>query len=349
MVRCALISPDEEIAMFEAQLHPTRTPIIPDHRAILPSRQRVAEGLKTGNAASWIEHTSYAIDRSYISFNNPEGGLIRFLAVDVDHDDHSIPGGMPLPMVTVFTRESGRHHHVWELASPVATTAKARAKPLRFLSAVQSAITYELDGDPAFTNTLIKNAWNRESWSAHWRQVDPIELNAFAAFLDCVPSSSMSRNREHEVRSGYGRNVEIFDRTRFWAYDNWDGDHGAVIVMAHGFNSELDQPLPQQEVNCIARSICSWMDRKWNGGQGRRRTGVMSAHFSADMSLYERQVASGAFTARRRREASLSKITDAINAINDDGHKATQMAVSERASLSLKTVKRHWKNVNKAA
>lgn len=240
----------------------------PSPRQLLPKRQRVAEQLGS-NGKSWIEYSSYAATRPYISLNDPCVAKVEWLAIDVDHDGYDqFPGSLPKPKWTTITRESGRHHHVWRLKTPVLMGEQARRKPMALLAAVQTALTHHLDGDPCFNNVLTKNPWS-ENWSTIWWGGADVDLMDFGDWLlpkgvkliaangNATPKASTSR--------GYGRNVDLFDHVRRWAYKRWDGDREQVYAVAHAFNAQFAEPLKTPEVNGVAKSVCRFMETEYSG------------------------------------------------------------------------------------
>ncbi|WP_082108839.1 replication initiation protein [Azospirillum thiophilum] len=236
-------------------------------RKILPKKQRVAETLKGSRASSWIEYSSYAVERPYISMNDPESNVVRFLAVDCDHENWDmLPGSMPKPRWTPITRDSQRHHVIWELASPVIIGENARRKPLALLAAVQMALTYHLNGDVNFTNTLMKNPWHQEWSTIFYPDARPVDLHEFDDWL--LPRGFYTKAANSNIKPsphGYSRNVDLFDHVRHWSYQNWTGDWAEVYGIAHDFNGMFSVPLPSKEVDATAKSVCRFMEEDYTG------------------------------------------------------------------------------------
>jgi hypothetical protein len=75
------------------------------------------------------------------------------------------------------------------------------------------------------------------------------------------------------IRRGIGRNVELFDRLRFWAY-KWLGDYKAsgdferwgraVLSQCEKYN-DFAQTLPRSEVVATAKSVAKWTWQKYTG------------------------------------------------------------------------------------
>ncbi len=240
----------------------------PRPRDLLPKRQRVAAALGE-RGRSWIEWSSYAVHHPYISLNDPTVEKVGWLAIDCDHGDYDgFPGSLPKPKWTAITRDTGRHHHVWRLKTPVLMGEQARRKPMALLAAVQTGLTHHLDGDPCFNNVLTKNPWS-ENWSTIWWNGADVDLMDFSDWLlpkgvKLIAANGNAKPKASEAR-GYGRNVDLFDHVRHWAYKRWDGDREQVYAVAHAFNEMFADPLKTPEVNGVAKSVCRFMETEYTG------------------------------------------------------------------------------------
>ena len=320
----------------------------PDPIETLPRHQRVATSLKTRDAASWSELTCHTFDsqedRPWISWNSPYEKLIRFLIVDVDHDDDAIPGGMPLPMCTIYS-PSGRNHHIWILAKPVTTGPNALVGPQVLLKATQSAVTEALGGDPAFNGTLAKNAWSPR-WTTVWHGTSPVDLGVFRAWLPEEQEPVWHKGRRHEMHDDHpGRNCQVFNQTRIWCYDMGVTDGDLIMAKALELNAELQAPMGSKEVLGIARSITKFMNTVWRGRT--RPVGPLAAQFTPNMGQRERQSAGAAYTAHTKSEQTARKIDTAFRLAHLMECKwPTISRVARVHGLARNTVKRHLKNLD---
>ncbi|WP_181847347.1 replication initiation protein [Thalassospira profundimaris] len=242
-----------------------------DFKTYLNTRtQLVSDDVKSSRACSWVEPTGYAESRKYVSLNPGHCKKVRFLTIDCDHPDFDeIPGSFPKPLCTVISRGSGRHHHIFELNTPVLTDINARMKPKRLLASVEKSFIKHLGGDENFTNRLSKNPWNTQEWSTIWYpDFKPIELKDCLVWCDIEPSND---NRKLVVvkTSGYSRNVDLFDHVRLLAYQHyfgsWNENDSEVYNVAFGFNSSLQNPLPDSEVRSTCKSIIKFMNERYTG------------------------------------------------------------------------------------
>tara|TARA_A100000171_G_C2137731_1_gene151742 strand:- start:2488 stop:3435 length:948 start_codon:yes stop_codon:yes gene_type:complete len=246
--------------------------------------QLVSDDIKSSKASSWLEPTGYSEGRKYVSLNPGHCKKVRFLTVDCDHSNYDeFPGFFPKPLCTVISRDSGRHHHIFELAAPVLTDINSRMKPRRLLASVEKSFIKHLGGDENFTNRLSKNPWNSQEWSTIWYpDFKPIELKDCLVWCDIEPSND---NRKLVVvkTSGYSRNVDLFDHTRQLAYahyfGSWNSDNSEVYNVAFEFNSSLQNPLPDSEVRSTCKSIIKFMNERYTGSNSEpyaRKTPTVS-------------------------------------------------------------------------
>ena len=80
-------------------------------------------------------------------------------------------------------------------------------------------------------------------------------------YLDLSPYNA----RRHIPDYGLGRNCNLFERTRIWAYKairqgwpEYEQWKAAVLERALGYNSQFEAPLPVAEVKATAKSIAKW-------------------------------------------------------------------------------------------
>ncbi|WP_081944459.1 replication initiation protein [Thalassospira australica] len=240
--------------------------------------QLVSDNIKSTskNKASWVEPTGYAEDRKYVSLNPGHCKKVRFLTIDCDHDRYDeFPGSFPKPLCTVINRKNERHHHVFELATPVLTDVTARWKPKVLLAVVEQGFIQQLDGDDGYTNTLTKNPWNKEAWSTiWWPDFKPIELKDCTVWYDEEETKPANDNAKFvSIKSvGHGRRVNLFNHVRHLAYQNyfrsWNGEDSAVYSAAYALNATFHRPLPDCDIRSTCKSIIKFMNERYIGGTG---------------------------------------------------------------------------------
>jgi len=249
--------------------------------------QLVSDNIKSTskNKASWLEYTGYAEHRKYVSLNPGNHKVVRFLTIDCDHPNYDeFPGSFPKPLCTVINRDSGRHHHVFELKTPVLTDINAKWKPKRLLATVERGFIYQLGGDTRFTNTLSKNPWNKEAWSTIWYpDFKPLELKECLTWYEEEKIKKSANDNEESAISGHGRHVDLFDYVRHLAYRNyfgaWNSDDSIVYSTAYQFNTTFYEPLPDCDVRSTCKSIIKFMNERYTGSNSEpyaRKTPTVS-------------------------------------------------------------------------
>lgn len=222
-----------------------------------------SEGLK-------LRRKPHARTRKHVQFNPSQ--LVSYLCFDVDKDrahESWHDANLPCPSLIVQNPENGHAHLLYALASPVARTEAARLKPLKFLAVVEEGLRVKLGADAGFSGLICKTPQHQA-----WRTFEPIfeavyDLGDLAEWVD-LPKTVPKRLG---IRTGIGRNVELFDRLRFWAYrwlndykaqNNLEGWGRAVLGQCQKFN-DFGQPLPNSEVRAVAKSVAKWTWQKYTG------------------------------------------------------------------------------------
>jgi len=271
-----------------------------------------------------IRDVQKAIQARYIQANGPTHQ--HWLIFDVDRSGAALDWddrGAPPPTMTVQNPTNGHAHLIYGLAVPVRTADDGRPGPLRYAAAIENALRVKLDADPGYSGLICKNPLN-----PFWRVVEweptLYDLAGLESWLDL---SQYSDKRKRLPDYGLGRNCNLFDRLRRWAYrairQGWpDSDrwYAAVLERARGYNT-FDNVLNDNEVKTIARSVAKYTYRNFN-----------AAKFSAWQSAQGRKggVAKGASYADKRAQAL---------ALLDSG--ASQSAVAKQLGVHRNTV-RNW-------
>lgn len=217
-----------------------------------------------------LRRKSWARRRKHVQYNPTQ--IVSYLCFDVDknnaieswHDNN-----LPCPSLIVQNPHNGHAHLLYALKAPIPRTNAARQKPLRFMAAVEEAMRSKLGADEGFVGFLCKTP-NHEAWRTFEATIDSTyDLSDLAEWVE-LPTKMPKRLG---IRSGLGRNVETFDRLRFWAYkwlndykakrnfDDWDK---AIFNRCKQIN-DYNYPLPESEIKAIAKSVAKWTWQKYNG------------------------------------------------------------------------------------
>ena len=218
--------------------------------------------------ASNIRTLQHAIKRPYIQANPPHMRIWTIYDIDrpaaaLAWDDDNLPP----PTWAAVDRQSTRGHLVWGLSVPVLVDSPdMRQRPLRYLCAVEEGLRVKLQADRGYSGLMTKNPAHK-LWRVLRGPRMAYELAELAEHVD-LPKFISTRKPE-EI--GLGRNVNVFESLRQYAYRNirrYKGDvRNFVLWQAHlngkalERNGDLLYPLAGNEVWHIAKSVSKWT---WN-------------------------------------------------------------------------------------
>ncbi len=239
-----------------------------------PALQRFADNLSSrpfcsnNGTATRIRQKHLAIEYSHISLNRRR---VAYLAFDVDRQGAAFAwesANLPPPTLTMINPENAHAHLLYELVAPVPASELSRPKPLRLLAAVESQMGVELGADPGFAGLIIKNPC--VAWA--WRVVANDLRYDLTQLLEFLPDRQQSSKPAAEA-AGWGRNCEMFDTLRRWAYQRV-GEGRAMGLeawveacrdKARAINQTFANPLPDCEARATGKSVASWTFKNYRG------------------------------------------------------------------------------------
>lgn len=266
-----------------------------------------------------IRSVEHALRLRYIQPNHPNSKL--WLVYDIDRatcvseltDDFSLP----CPHFFIQNPANQHAHAYYGLETAVHLNVNSSQKAMRFAAAVDCALTVQMSADGQFTGLIAKNPAH-EHWRTYTINSEPYELGEIADYLDL---DKYGDKRRTMPECGLGRNVNLFNRLRHWAYkairqgwpdeDQW---HRAVLERANGYNL-IDNPLPWNEVRHIATSVAKWTFK----------------HFSQE-GFGQLQASRGSRKGKQRRDELMPKVVE----MNAQG--ATQQEIAEVIGVTQQTV-----------
>lgn len=272
-------------------------------RAHAPRRPWCAEVKHAARVRSF----STAVRAPYIQLNPPAQAV--WMVLDIDRPNAASAwddAGLPPPTYVAINKANGHAHLGYALAEPVCTTDVARRAPLRYLEAIEHAFITRLGADALYSGPLAKNPLH-STWQI-WEPANAptFELGYLAEFVDLS-------KRPPPRPAGVGRNCDLFDGLRHWAYsairsywrpggeDDW---WNAVRRHAESLN-EFPIPLGNSEVAGIARSVAraTWRFLSPQGfsavqSERGRRSGEVRRANSADRRARAQELASGGHSHR---------------------------------------------------
>ena len=228
----------------------------------LPLRPYCTDDLSSGLS---IRALKTALNLRYMQINPPSQQ--HYLIFDVDRESGAFAweeSGLAPPNYCAINPDNGHAHLVYKLAEPVATSENARLEPLRYLASVERGYRIELGADAGYSGLITRNPYKNQTMCIHTHEYDLFELSDWL-------KHGLSHYSEREiVVSGIGRNVELFDTVRAWAYRNirlyrvngrsrlFSAWHSEVFEYALGINAQFNSPLPHSEIKATAKSIAKY-------------------------------------------------------------------------------------------
>jgi len=248
---------------------------------------------------------------------------------------------------------------MWVLDNPIFTCSenKYRNKHLSYAKDVLNKIVYALDAD---TNAIGFNRVFRNPLTHDSRYSDSrVNLKDFnhletpsSEWLDKVYPKrekhqtlfGSARNREIDfasMKEGDGRNSALFDRLRYWAYDEAKAGTYTEFDLAHrGYvlNQAFQKGLEGKEIDRVITSIDRFIENTY-----------MRSNYMAKTTPEERsKIASknGAKGGAIRKAEAYGRILMAINQVLSYELKMTVSEVARRSKCDPKTVRKYFKEKN---
>ncbi|BBW00107.1 replication initiation protein [Pseudomonas monteilii] len=237
-----------------------------------------------------------AIKYRYLQLNPPNA--VHWVVVDIDKPVIADPispqmqaifdGRVPLPNFLAVNDESGRAHAYYALSRPVAKGDHATIKAMRYLAAIESALIFALDGDPTYAGLIAKNPLHKD-----WRLInlrdEPYTLHELEGSLDLGGPCKAEQREEAKNAGCAGRNVMVFDRLRFHAYQhvqmyredsNYETWKRYLSGMAAQFN-DFKPGLPPNELRHLVHSVAKWTWTRYTGKLSNEEFSQLQAHRGA--------------------------------------------------------------------
>lgn len=252
-----------------------------------------------------IRDVQRALSSRYIQHNGPTHRY--WLVYDVDRMTAALDWtdlGAPPPTIVAQNPENGHAHLIYGLDVPVRTAPDAKTAPLRYAAAVDCALRALLGADEDYAGLICKNPLH-----PHWRvtEWEPrlYELGDLDSWLDLSPYAD---RRKRLPAYGLGRNCNLFEYLRHWAYkairQGWP-EYGrwfeACLARAEGYNvaefaGTKAGRLPANEVKATAKSVARYTHKhfspegfsQWQSRQGRK-AGIRSGQVRRQGSAAESQ------------------------------------------------------------
>ena len=254
-----------------------------------------------------MKELALALAYRHIQLNPPNA--VHWIVIDIDAPVISDPiskqmkaildGDVPTPNFLAVNPLNGRAHAYYALERAVAKGDHASMKAMRFVAAIEAALIRALGGDPTYAGLIAKNPIHRD-WDLRNLHPQPYTLHELEDGLDLSGPDKSAQREEAKNQGCAGRNVMLFDRLRFHAYQHAmmyreDSDYITwkryLTARATDFNGELG--LPVNELKHLVQSVAKWT---WT-----RYTGSLSDEAFSDLQAF-RGAKGGRISARVRTE-----------------------------------------------
>lgn len=220
-----------------------------------------------------IRDVQRALSSRYIQHNGPTHRY--WLVYDVDRMTAALDWsdlGAPPPTIVAQNPENGHAHLIYGLDVAVRTAPDAKSGPLRYAAAVDCALRALLGADEDYAGLICKNPLH-----PHWRVTEweyrLYELGDLDSWLDLSPYTD---RRKKLPAYGLGRNCNLFEHLRLWAYkairQGWP-EYGrwfeACLTKAEGYNIQQFAgtkagKLPFNEVKATAKSVATYTHKHFS-------------------------------------------------------------------------------------
>lgn len=258
-----------------------------------------------------IRPAELAIKKRYLQYNKPTD--LRWFVYDIDRPTAHFDWydcKVPSPNITVMNRQNGHAHLFYGLEVPVHMHTTAKKNPIRFASSIDVSLIKSLEADEHFAELICKNPFN-DFWDTKvWREAS----YDLAELADSLDLSAYKDERIRLPEIGLGRNCNLFDSTRFYAYREirkpaqnylFDELYSEVdfidrcICYARHHNI-FETPLPEKEILSIGKSVGKWVYRNmslegfFEWAENRRKKSIEVRREKSDerknevLKLYER-------------------------------------------------------------
>ena len=220
------------------------------------------------HAGVYVRPAQTALKKGYIQLDPP--GRVSVLVFDVDRPGAAMAwddAGMPAPSWTAQSPDSGRAHIAYVLETPV--WAEHSAKAARYVKAIYRAYSDRLSADPGYAWLITKSPWS-SSWRVMCWRAEPYDLAELAEYVDLGRHTA---RHTHTESLGLGRNCDVFESLRNWAYtavsqywrpDGCDAWHAAVLDECERRANAITAAysgrgmLPWSEIKSISKSVARW-------------------------------------------------------------------------------------------
>ena len=280
-----------------------------------------------------IRSMETAVKRRYIQPNCPNSKAWLLFDIDRQTCISELTDDMHLPVPTLFVQDyqSKKAHALYGVETPIHHNANSSLAAIRFAGAVDVAMSVQMDADAQFCGLITKNPLN-----PHWHTYATggmYELNELAEYVDL----SAANDRRYKLASiGLGRNCNLFESLRKWAYkairQGWPAYDQWLIACtdrACALNIGAESQLHFSEVAHIAKSVAKWTHRN-----------LTKEGFSAVQA--SRGSKGGKISAQNKRDKREMAIVEAIAELQSQGKSPSKAAVGRMVGITDRALRKDY-------
>jgi len=206
-----------------------------------------------------IRNLAIALKKAYIQANPLNS--FEWIILDIDHENTFIDDLPVKPNIIVYNKTNNKAHYYFKIKT-VHNNEQSSYKAIEYYQAVRYGLNTLLDGDRAFTQTLSKNPLATEHFRVLEVHNKEYELSELAEYCDLVSKYKIKAITDVNERAEIlGRNQSIFDVVRVEAYKMNEPTEEQIRTVADSYNNNLANPLANQEIKHIAKSIAKYVSR----------------------------------------------------------------------------------------
>lgn len=207
----------------------------------------------------YIRTKKQAFKHSYIQPNHPV--MFQWLVFDIDdpqaifayHDKNA-----PRPQLIIKNPQNGHAHYCYKLSEKVGLWGNSSQKAINYLKAVYHALERKLGADMGYSGNLIKNPTHSDWLTYTTGAKKSYSLGELAEWLDLTEQPK--RQAVNDENWYFGRNHEVFERTRHQAYPiankyDYETLYREILAIATAENAKFYNPMHPKELHHIAKSI----------------------------------------------------------------------------------------------
>jgi hypothetical protein len=228
---------------------------LPDYIHTLPEKNKPAIWLPKEHALEYERIRLHGNDRHFlmVDYDVKNGNTAK------NHNHYDLE-----PNLIAYNATNRNHQAFFRLLDPVHVQKESKFnKPNLYLKAIERAYDDKYNGDKHFARYISRNPLHAFA-DTDWRHDRKYSLNELAEVVNLNQQRIKAGDRQVQ---GTGRNREVFDDLRKWAYkQNTDNISysdwiNKVLIKAIGYNTYTN-PMGLNEVEAIAKSVSQYTFNK---------------------------------------------------------------------------------------